>query len=390
MPNTLRMLSNRETAIDAQTAWYLSDLGEFRGKQDLYIQQSPQKLKTLREHALIESAVASNRIEGVVIDPSRVRDILVSPRPLFRDRDEEEIRGYRDALALIHQGSNNLLFSEESILKFHAMARGQIWDAGKYKEKDVDIIETYPDGEERVRFRPVSTSKTPEAMASLVAMWKKHLEERWVPPVLAMAACNLDFLCIHPFRDGNGRVSRLLWLLQSYQIGYEVGRYISLERLIETNKDRYYETLEISSQGWHEGKHNPWPFINFSLHIMKSAYRDFVSRVGDIKAQRGDKRDLVIAGIKSLVSKSTNGFTIGDLENLCPGVSRDMVRVVLREQQSEGFVESLGRGPGARWAGTNSGNGLPPNEGNKEGNICDKCKSTPCICGDQGASGRRP
>ncbi|TAJ81456.1 MAG: hypothetical protein EPO42_02255 [Gallionellaceae bacterium] len=160
-----------------------------------------------------------------------------------------------------------------------------------------------------------------------------------------MAAFNLDFLCIHPFRDGNGRVSRLVLLLQCYQLGYEVGRYISLERLIEENKDRYYETLEQSSQGWHEGKHDPWPYINYVLSMLKLAYREFAERVGEVKAPRGSKTDLVLAAIGRL----TDEFTVAQLEQTCHGVSKDMIRRVLREQQSAMMVECQGRGPAARW-----------------------------------------
>lgn len=343
--NTLRLFAAQSVSIPASTSWYLSDLGEFRGKQELYTQQSPQRLKTLREHALIESAVSSNRIEGVSVDPSRVRDVLVAPKPLFRDRDEEEVRGYRDALKLIHEGAAQMPVSETAICELHRLARGQIWDAGKYKEKDGDIIERYPDGRERVRFRPVSAAGTPAAMAELVADWQRCLDERWVHPLIAMAAFNLDFLCIHPFRDGNGRVSRLSLLLQCYQMGYEVGRYISLERLIEENKDRYYETLEQSSQGWHEGKHDPWPYINYVLSILKTAYREFAERVGEVKAPRGSKTDLVLAAI----SRQVGEFTISQVEQACPGVSREMVRRVLQAQQVEGAVECQGRGPAARW-----------------------------------------
>ncbi len=266
---TLRLFASGQMPIHPAAAWYLSDLGEFRGKQELYTRQSPQRLKALREHALIESAVSSNRIEGVSVEPSRVRDVLIAPRPLFRDRDEEEVRGYRDALAWIHQDAASIPWSEATIRQLHAMTRGQVWDAGQYKEKDGDIIERYADGSERVRFRTVSAHDTPSAMAQWVGDWQRCLDERWMPPLIALAACNLDFLCIHPFRDGNGRASRLLMLLQSYQLGYEVGRYISLERLIEQNKARYYETLELSSQGWHEGKHDPWPYVNYVLSIQR-------------------------------------------------------------------------------------------------------------------------
>ena len=342
---TLHRFASAQIAIPPSTAWYLSDLGEFRGKQELYTHQSPQRLKALREHAMIESALSSNRIEGVSIDPRRVRDILVSPKPLFRDRDEEEVRGYRDALAWIHVGAASISCNEETAKHLHTLTRGQIWDAGKYKEKDGDIIERYPNGSERVRFRPVAATQTQVRMAELVRDWQQCQEERWVPQLIALAAFNLDFLCIHPFRDGNGRVSRLLWLLQSYQLGYEVGRYISLERLIEQNKDRYYETLEISSQGWHEGKHDPWPYINYVLYILKAAYREFADRVGQTKAPRGAKTDQV----KSAIQQFLREFTVGELELRCPGVSRDMVRRVLRERQAAGEVECHGRGPAAKW-----------------------------------------
>src|SRR5574340_1279543 len=302
------------------------------------------RLQGLREHALIESAVSSNRIEGVSVEPSRVRDVLVSPRPLFRDRDEEEVRGYRDALTWIHQDAHRIPISNEAIQRLHATTRGHIWDAGLYKEKDGDIIECYPDGRERVRFRTVPAKETPAAMAQLVGDWQACLEERWVPPLIALAAFNLDFLCIHPFRDGNGRVSRLLGLLQSYQLGFEVGRYISLERLVEQNKDRYYETLELSSQRWHEGKHDPWPYINYVLFILKSAYREFVERVGETSEPRGSKTQMVLEAI----AKMPGTFSLTDLERACPGVSRDMIRRVLNTQKGQS-VNCIGRGPGALW-----------------------------------------
>jgi len=345
MANTLSRFAAGGLAIPATTAWYLSDLGEFRGMQELYTRQSPQRLKALRQHALIESAVSSNRIEGVLLEPSRVREVLVAPRPLFRDRDEEEVRGYRDALTLIHGQPRDLPVSETTVLRLHAMARGEIWDAGRYKEKDGDIIERYADGRERVRFRTVPAALAPAATAALLADWQRCSEERWVPPLIALAVFNLDFLCIHPFRDGNGRVSRLLWLLQSYQLGFEVGRYISLERLVEQNKERYYETLEQSSQGWHEGRNDPWPFVNFVLSIMKSAYRDFVDQVGEVAAPRGAKTEQVLTAIGGLSGE----FTLSQLEQACPGVSRDMVRRVLRDRQAAGAIECQGRGPGARW-----------------------------------------
>lgn len=341
---TLRQLAVRPETIPVATSWYLADLGEARGKQELFTKQSPQRLKVLREHALIESAVSSNRIEGVEVDQSRIKAILVGKGAL-RDRDEEEVRGYRDALKLIHERNVKLPVSEQTIQELHRLARGRIGDAGQYKSQDSDIIERLPDGRTRVRFKTVPAARTTESMTELLGLWQDCLRDGWVHPLVAMAAMNLDFLCIHPFRDGNGRVSRLLLLLQCYHLGYEVGRYISLERLIEENKERYYETLEQSSQGWHEGKHDPWPYVHYLLYVLKSACREFEERVGQVKSPRGAKTEL----IESAVAAFSGNFTLSDLERVCPGISRDMVRRVLRDLQKAGKAECLGRGPGAAW-----------------------------------------
>jgi len=341
---TLRQFSSKPETIPAVTSWYLADLGESRGKQELFTKQAPQRLKALKEHALIESAVSSNRIEGVNVDQSRIRTIILGKSHL-RDRDEEEVRGYRNALKLIHEQAAKLPIAKNTILKLHKLAKGDIWDAGKYKEKESDIIERHPDGTSHVRFRTVSPAKTPVFMTELMDLWHQSLRERWIHPLVAMAAFNLDFLCIHPFRDGNGRVSRLLLLLQLYHLGYDAGRYISIERIIEQSKDRYYETLEQSSSSWHEGKHDPWPYINYVLYTLKTAYREFEERVGQMTSPKGAKTEL----IKSAINAFEGEFTLSALERACPGVSRDMVRRVLRELQHIKEVECLGRGPGAKW-----------------------------------------
>lgn len=341
---TLRQFSAKPPAVPMGTTWYLTDLAEARGKQELFTRQSPQRLKALREHAMIESAISSNRIEGVQIEPARAKTVVLG-NPALRDRNEEEVAGYRDALRLIHESSAELPVSQTTIRKLHRLSRGEIWDAGKYKRKDVDIMETYPDGRSRIRFKCISAIQTPAAMKELVSLWRDAARGDRLHPLLALAAFNLDFLCIHPFRDGNGRVSRLLLLLQCYHLGFEVGRYISLERIIEQHKERYYETLEQSSKGWHEEKHNPWPCINYVLYILKTAYKEFEERVGQMKSPRGEKTALVEQAIAGV----SGSFTLADLERACPGVSRDMVRRVLRNRANEGKVECLGRGPGARW-----------------------------------------
>jgi Fic family protein len=341
---TLRQFSSKPETIPAATSWYLADLGEARGKQELFTRQSPQRLKALREHALIESAVSSNRIEGVTIDQARVATVIFG-RPALRDRNEEEVRGYRNALKLIHEEGAKLPVSEKTILMLHRMIRGDSADAGRYKDKPGDIIERYPNGRQRIRFKTVEPARTRAYTRELVELWDNCLTERWAHPLIALAGFNLDFLCIHPFRDGNGRVSRLLLLLQSYHMGYEVGRYISLERVIEQNKERYYETLEASSHRWHEGKHDPWPYVSFVLFILKSACREFEERLGKVTAPRGAKTDLIMTAIAS----ASDSFKLSDIYGQCPGVSVDMVRHVLKALQASGEVECSERGQSAQW-----------------------------------------
>lgn len=341
---TLELLRHRIEAIPLATTWSLGDLAEARGKQDLFTKQSPQKLKILREHAMVESAISSNRIEGVTIDQARVGTVIFGKSRLI-DRDEVDVRGYRDALKLIHEHNDELTFDEAMLLRLHETSQRSAGDGGKYKENDSDIIEKHPDGRTRVRFRTVSAQDTPEFIRQMLQNWRDALIERRIPPLVLIAALNLDFLCIHPFRDGNGRTSRLLLLLQCYQEGFEVGRYISLERLIEENKERYYETLEQSSQGWHEGRHDPWPYVNFLLFILKMAYRDFEERAGQMASPRGAKTELIVSAIE----RQAGAFRVSDLQRECPGVSLDMIRHVLKGLRDAGEMDCLGFGPQAQW-----------------------------------------
>jgi len=341
---TLRLLAAEPPTLPTRTTWYLTDLAQALGKQELFTRQSPQKLKVLREHALIESAISSNRIEGVEVDRSRIATLIFGKAAL-RDRDEEEVRGYRDALKLIHERGAKLPISEDTIRNLHRLSRGEVWDAGAYKEKDVDIIQTFADGRSRVRFKTVTPKETPKAMAEMIELWGRGIREKWVHPFVLAAALNLDFLCIHPFRDGNGRASRLLFLLACYHSGLEVGRYISLERLIEQNKERYYEVLEQSSQGWHEGKHDLWPTINFLLYILTEASKEFERRLGDVNSIPGEKTALVLAAIQSQIGS----FGVADLQNACPGVSVDLIRRVLSQLRRQEKVRCLGRGRTSRW-----------------------------------------
>ena len=340
---TLRQLATEPPTIPTRTSWHLADLAESKGRFALHTRQSPQRLKALREHALIESAVSSNRIEGVEVDQSRIGTLMFG-KPALRDRDEEEVQGYRDALRWIHEQGAKLSISVSTLKKVDKLCRGEIWDSGVYKEKDVDIIQKYADGRSRVRFKSVPAKQTPKAMTDMVELWQRGLREKWIHPLVLAAALNLDFLCVHPFRDGNGRVSRLLFLLACYHCGLEVGRYISLERLVEQSKEDYYECLNRSSQRWHEGKHDFTPWTNFFFAIIRRGYAEFEQRAGQVKAPRGTKTDLVEAAIEA----QSGPFRVSDIQHACPGVSLDMIRQVLKNLRGR-KVECLGRGQNAQW-----------------------------------------
>jgi len=331
-------------ALPTAVAWYLEEIAESRGRQELFLRQSPQVLEALREHALIESAVSSNRIEGVEVEQARVATLMFG-RPAPRDRNEEELRGYRDALNLIHTRAESLPIDEHTLRELHRLSRGQAPDGGQYKGRDVDILQTFPDGSSRLRFRTVPASETPAAMKALFRAWSACLEERRIPYLVLLVALDLDFLCIHPFRDGNGRASRLLLLLGCYHAGLQAGRYVSLERTIEENKEGYYEALERSSSGWHEGRHDPWPYLRFVLYAIKSVCRELEARVGQMAAPRGAKTQLV----EQALGRLSGSFTLGELERACPGVSRDMIRKVLKTLRARGRLGCTGRGPAARW-----------------------------------------
>jgi Fic family protein len=322
----------------------MTDVAEAKGRQTLYTRQSPQLLKALRETALVQSVESSNRIEGITVAPDRLRPlVLEDAKP--KDRSEEEIRGYRRALNLIHTGARDLEISPSLLQRLHSLVQEGSGDAGEWKRVENDLVEFREGVAPIVRFRPVAASAAPSAVEELCLSYRHTLNQSSAPPLLAIAALVFDFLCIHPFRDGNGRISRLLTLLALYQHGYEVGRYISLERLVEESRVDYYEALLRSSQGWHESRHDLLPWLNYSLAIIKRAYRELEQRVGQVQSPRGAKTALVEATIAELPGT----FSLGDIERTAPGVSRDTIRQVLRRLQKTGVVECLGRGPGAMW-----------------------------------------
>jgi len=333
----------RDHALPMSTAWLLNDIAESKGRQELFTRQAPQTLKTLREMALIQSAESSNRIEGITVAPDRLRPLVLSnTRP--RDRSEQEVQGYRRALNEIHAENTRLTISPETLRRLHALCQSASGDAGEFKRVDNDIIQLVPDAPPVLRFRCVKAKDTPGAVEELCIRYHHALDQEHIPPLLALAALVLDFLCIHPFRDGNGRVSRLLTLLTLYHHGYEVGRYVSLERMVEESKEDYYECLHRSSLCWHESRHDLTPWMNFLLAIIRRAYVEFEQRAGELKAPRGVKTGLVAAAIESQVGT----FSIRDLQRVCPGVSVDMIRVVLKDLRGK-TVECLGRGAHAQW-----------------------------------------
>ncbi|MGF6130576.1 Fic family protein [Pseudomonas frederiksbergensis] len=323
----------------------LRALGEYRGKQQLFVAQSPEVLNDLKRLAVIESTESSNRLEGVVVTPARLKSLVVkNAEP--KSRSEQEIAGYRDALSLIHAAAEGMPISEGVIRQLHSMLYRYLpQDGGEWKATNNDISERHPDGSSRIRFRPVAAHLTPIAMVEMVTQYRKALDQNQADPLVLVPLVILDFLCIHPFSDGNGRVARLLTLLLLYQFDYRVGRFISLERIFEGSKESYYETLEVSSQGWHEGLHNVQPWLDYFWGALLRAYKEFEVRVGTIEKRHGGKSDRVrVEALKRFLP-----FSITELEEACPGVSRDTVRMVLRSLKAEGLIQSTGKGRNAKW-----------------------------------------
>ena len=321
-------------------------IGEYRGKEALFKQQSPQVLQALRENALIQSTESSNRIEGVVAPPQRIRD-LVAKRTEPANRSEQEIAGYREVLSTIHTNFADMPLTSQLVLQLHRdLFQFVPGGGGRWKATDNDITETRADGTPVVRFRPLAAHLTPDAMARLDDAYRHGLAAGGIEPLLAISSYVLDFLCIHPFADGNGRMARLLSLLLLYQAGYEVGRYISLESVIEGTKEGYYGSLYASSQGWHEAQHSLVPWWEYFVGVMLvKAYRDFEDRVGVTSARRGAKRDM----IRDAVARLPNHFRYADLARALPAVSRPTIARALRELRGEGAIRCVRPGRDARW-----------------------------------------
>lgn len=327
--------------------WLIGQCMEAKGKQDLWQQTRPEVMNALKDIAIIQSAESSNRIEGVEVEKDRLVPLLSGKvKPI--DRPEEEVLGYKNALSWIHKNYKKIEITTETILKIHHFCqKNSSADAGKFKNKNNEIIEIHPNGERTIRFVPVDAAKTPHAVEQMCLKYRHGVQQGSGPDLAIISNFILDFLCIHPFCDGNGRASRLLTILLLYQNGYEVGRYISLERIIEEQKEDYYESLKKSSEHWHQKENDPFPWMMFFVSTLRRAYNELYERVEKSPKQipQGGKTDI----IKQIILSQVGTFTLGDIENLCPSVSTQLIKKVLTELKGNKVVALEGKGRGSRW-----------------------------------------
>ena len=299
-------------------------------------------MKTLLEVALIQSTGASNRIEGIFTSDKRLEE-LVSQKAEPRNRSEQEIAGYREVLATIHESYEYISPRPNIILQLHRdlYSYSQGAAGGCYKNSDNVIAETNAEGHQKARFVPVPAFQTSEAMEELCSRFLEAWEADRIDKLVLIPMFILDFLCIHPFNDGNGRMSRLLTLLLFYKAGYIVGKYVSMEMLIEKTKETYYEALQASSTGWHEGENSYEPFVKYYLGIMLKAYNEFESRVEHLKHRSLSKPDRIKAVIDNKVGKITKK----EIMELCPDISKVTVERTLTDLVKSGYIAKVGAGP---------------------------------------------
>ena len=319
----------------------LTRLHECRGRQELFIEAEADVLTALLEVAKIQSTGASNRIEGIYTTDERL-NAIVRDKVMPRNRNEEEISGYRDVLATIHESyeyiaprPNNILQLHRDLYSFSSSAVG-----GVYKNSDNIIAEKHADGKETVRFRPVPAFQTADAILNLCTRYNEAINAGSYDPLLLMPVFILDFLCIHPFNDGNGRMSRLLTLLLLYRAGFIVGKYISIEMLIEKSKDSYYEALQASSQNWHENGNDYLPFLKYMLGVVVKAYNEFEDRVEHLRRRKMSKADR----IKALIEKTPGKISKKEIAQACPDISVTTIERTLSELVASGFIDKVGVG----------------------------------------------
>lgn len=320
----------------------VASIHEHKGKQELFLEANIDELKTLLEVALIQSTGASNRIEGIYTSDKRLEE-LVSQKAEPRNRSEEEISGYREVLATIHESYEYIVPRTNIILQLHRdlYSYSQGAKGGIFKNSDNVIAETDAEGHQRARFIPVPAFQTAEAMDEMCNRFLEEWESNRMDKLILIPIFILDFLCIHPFNDGNGRMSRLLTLLLFYKAGYIVGKYISMEMLIEKTKETYYEALQASSIGWHECNNSYEPFVKYYLGIVLKAYKEFESRVEHLKHKNLSKPDR----IKAVIDQKVGKITKKEIMDFCPDISKVTVERTLTDLVKKGYIAKVGAGP---------------------------------------------
>lgn len=310
------------------------------GKQEMYLKQRPEELEKLVEIAKIQSTEASNAIEGIVTTSTRIRQ-LVEEKTAPKNRDEQEIAGYRDVLNIIHENFDAIPILQHYILQLHKILYSHMNNpmAGKTKSVQNYISATYPDGHVETLFTPLAPYETPEALDKICEEYNRVIGNMEVEPLIVVPIFIHDFLCIHPFNDGNGRMSRLLTTLLLYRNGFYVGKYISLEAKIAKNKDLYYNALGRSQDGWHEGMEDVVPFIKYLLGIVLSAYKDFEERFALVETKRS-----ALEMVRCATMNKLGRFTKQDIRELCPSLSISSIEGALRKLVASGELKREGVG----------------------------------------------
>ena len=325
---------------DSEILGYIAAIYKEAGKQELFLKQRPEELEKLVEIAKIQSTEASNAIEGIVTTNTRIRQLALE-KTTPRNRDEQEIAGYRDALGIIHENFDAIPLSQNYILQLHKILYSHLNNpaAGKTKTVQNYISATYTDGHTEVLFTPLSPFETPKALDKICEEYNYAIGNMKLEPLLAIPIFIHDFLCIHPFSDGNGRMSRLLTTLLLYRSGFYVGKYISLEALIARDKELYYDALRDSQQGWHEGNDDPLPFIKYMLGIIIAAYRDFEDRFAVVETKRP-----ALEMVRLATQNKIGRFTKQDIKEFCPSLSISSIEGSLRKLVESGELKREGKG----------------------------------------------
>ena len=343
--------SSFEKLLTPEIVQMIGVIHEHKGKQDLFVEANSDELKTLLNIALIQSIDSSNRIEGIYTTDERLKE-LVEQKTKPKNRSEQEIAGYREVLSTIHESYDYINPTPSVILQMHRdmFSFSDISTKGKFKDSDNIIAEIDTQGNPRTRFTPVSAFQTAGAIDELCENASNCWREDKTDKLLLTPMFILDFLCIHPFNDGNGRMSRLLTLLLLYRAGYIVGKYISIERLIENTKDTYYEALEASSFGWHDGKNDYAPFVQYSLGILVKAYREFEDRVEHLRHRKLSKPERITKIIENHLGKITKK----EIMEFCPDISKVTIERTLADLVKSGRLEKVGAGPKTAYVYRNS------------------------------------